>query len=797
MITPFSSIDALYSAIDSDKQDRSPAAVRYPVRFLFFNTFALLRRFVQHFSDIPQIQLKSMLPHPDGWLTTDALYTCVASQTTDALIVPLSEVLRFSPDEDLQSLLISLLEIENSPVEASKRIYLPLVGLRQRCEHHVFEAFHRKAHYAPVWSVEEGSGEKITIYQMGSYPGRDISASPKGFTLLNTTSDWLDLWKRDDMCAVICQSESMAFLSRNFLPDAIFQPETIESHKAYLAHILGVRLPIDFVAEETSFWERLIQEEQRHDHNAAFVDFAHVMHKHFNIQSIHAVSKEGLLQLWFQHVDSFSRWLLKQWILHQKDLQGSYLYAIMVQISEYADEELIAHIWLHIFNMESQVSNGVFYERKGYLRRIHEEYKFPLHALEKRIENALDSLSDEPLNVQEQYLTSISRSEKVYILTLYRLRYEEEQDALHELLTSVYPESFFYVQWQTEGYTSVTHDWIPRYFKEYTRSKVLNAKSETLIEILETVNHDEKSFYAWYYDLKKPKIPENAYVVWFDGVGAEWFPLLRYFINLDGKNKNKCVREACLTTANVPTITECNRFENALHIRDFDAYIHAKEPYSCPDNLITQIDLLRRMIKHYVLDAPHETIVLVSDHGCTVLAQKAFGNMKKYNFQAAHHEGRCLWTEEQHQSDSELLFHQVQSGEYEGKHALVALKHTSLYNTPFRETHGGATPEEVIVPYLVISKIDEQRVVYRVEVLTPEVSIKNPVVNVKIEPTPHITPVLVWKGKEKAFSRQDELWSVSLQRFKADTYHVEIRIGEQKFESTITIKGGFKEKDLL
>ncbi len=797
MIQSHPDLDTLLGSIQRDKQDRSPAAVRYPVRFIFFNTFVLLRKFVQHLSDIPQIQLKSLLPEPDRWLTSNDIYNCIASQKTDCLIVPLSEILRFSPDEELQSLLISLMEIENSSTDASRRIYLPLVGLRQRCEHSVLKTFHRKDNYAPIWSVDGGSGDKITIYQLISYTGRDVSTTPKGFTTLNTTSDWLDLWKHEDMCAVICKSESMAYLYRNFLPDALFQPEKIESHKAYLAHILGVRVPIEYVSGEVSFWETLIQKENQHDHKATFVDFAHVMHNHFNIQSIKAVPKEGLLQLWFQHSEAFSRWLLKHWILHQEDLQGSYLYTIMLRVNEYSDEELIAQIWLHIFSMESQDSDAVFHERKIYLKRIHEDYKFPLYALEKRIRDALSFLSDKPLSLQAKYLTSISDVEKVYILTLYRTLYDEEQDALYEMLKSVYPGSFYYVQWQAGIYTERIDDWIPRYFKEYTRSKVLNAKSETLIDILHTVNRDEDSFYEWYYRLEKPQRLENADVVWFDGVGAEWFPLLHYFIDLYGKDKNKCVREACLTTANVPTITECNRFEHAQHIRDFDNYIHAKEPYSCPDNLIKQIELLRKMIKLYVVDNPHETIVLVSDHGCTVLAQKAFGNTKKYNFQAAHHEGRCLWTEKAHQSDSELLFHEIQNGEYEGKHALVALKHTSLYKTPYRETHGGATPEEVIVPYLVISKIDEHRVVYRLNVLTPEISVKSPVVNVTIEPTPQITPVLVWKGKEKTFMRHDDLWSVSLQGFKADIYQTEIQIGEQKFEFNITIKGGFKEKDLL
>ncbi|GAK59219.1 hypothetical protein U27_06196 [Candidatus Vecturithrix granuli] len=146
MITHLQSNDALFAAIEEDKDDRSPGAVRYPVRLIFLNTFHALRKLTSHLAKIPLIQLKSCLPHQDGWLTSEDLYRIVASQETDSLIVPMSEVVRFFQDGKLQSLLLSLFEIENAPEQASRRIYLPFVGLKGRCENNVFKTFHRRGH---------------------------------------------------------------------------------------------------------------------------------------------------------------------------------------------------------------------------------------------------------------------------------------------------------------------------------------------------------------------------------------------------------------------------------------------------------------------------------------------------------------------------------------------------------------------------------------------------------------------------------------------------------------------------
>ncbi|GAK59218.1 hypothetical protein U27_06195 [Candidatus Vecturithrix granuli] len=588
----------------------------------------------------------------------------------------------------------------------------------------------------------------------------------------------------------------MAYLYKDFLPDAIFQPEPIDTPKAYLEKILGVALPMPYQPQEARFWDALLHKESKHRHEAGFVDFHHVVATHFNIRNVRAMTSEGLLKLWFQYPDAFSRWLLRHWVLNQPHLQIGYLYKMISAIVLYSDDELITHLWFDIF--EFTPSNAeIFTERKTYLKLLHEEYKLPYHSLEEKLRHTLSELVEKHLEVQAQYLTNISHAERTYLFELLKTIGADQQERYDALLRQVYPELFHYLHWQVMLDNPTLEDWLPAYFQEYARSKVFDCKTETLTALLNEKNQDQNSFYAWYYHLGKHQEHDgNTCLIWIDGLGAEWLPLLIYLINSYGQTKNKHVAKAYLSTANLPTTTEHNRFEQAIYIRDFDAYIHDEKPYTYPDDLIRQIELLQAIVKRDIIENPYERIVVVSDHGCTFLAQKRFGNFKKYDFQASDHEGRCLWTDQEHQADSDFLVHTIQHGEHEGQKTLVALKHTSLYTTPAREVHGGATPEEVVTPYLVISKIDD-RITYHINLLTPEISVRMPLLLVDVTPLPPSAPVLLWKGKEFLLEKQDDHWGVLLRGFKAGEYQFELQVLDQKFDLTLTMTGGFKERELL
>lgn len=789
MIKNFKSIEELFHAIETDKKASSPSAQRYPLRLIFLNNFDSFKDIISYLSkhDATILQLKTLLPHDDGWFTLDNVLNNVKLFRKHAVIVPFSEMLRFFPAIEFNTIITSLFEIENSRINYFRKIYIPLVGLKERFEKDFLRTFHRKDNWAPIWNLEEQLHKKIKIYQVAYNTGIEACAVAKDFKTINSTSDWLELWKQDNLDNVICKSKSMAYLYEKFLPDAIFLLEKINNQKDYLEKIVGLKVPIEYRESDAPFWDILINEVAESD-DLSLLDFQRLVNHHFNIKNFNVISNIGLLRLWFQHKDKYSRWLLRNWIITQDNLKESYVFKVMSGVKTYSDDELIDQVWLKIF--EGVFSKkDIFNERKSCLKLIHKDFKLPFHQIEKKLHDKLNSICHDSIENQSNYLTNISFAEEKYIIESFKNCNEDDRSKHLEIIREIYPELFYYLKWDITVNNEKLEKWITEYFREYNQSKLLDQRSDKLLSILNEKNKDAQSFYDWYYKIENFQDIGDACVIWIDGLGAEWLPLIEYLINKHGKEKNKYVAEKYIKKANLPTVTECNRFDNAVHILELDKYIHEENPYKYPDDLIKQIELIERLIKREIIERSDENIIIVSDHGFTFLAQKKFGNYKKFDFSESNHEGRCMWTKRNYQDDSEFLL-------YKDKKALIALKHTSLYNTPYREVHGGATPEEVLIPCIVISKIDE-RIVYNVKLLTKKISVRDPLVNIEIEPPPTISPVLFWKGKDMPLEKKNDKWCVKLTGFKAGKYELELNVHNQKFDVAITIKGGFKEKDLI
>ena len=233
MIKNFKSIEELFHAIEADKKARLPSAQRYPLRLIFLNNFdsfkAIISYLLEH--EVTTFQLKTLLPRDDGWFTLDNVLNGVKLLRKDTVVVPFSEMLRFFPVIEFNTIITSLFEIENSSINYFTRIYIPLVGLKERFEKDFLRTFHRRDNWAPIWNLEEQLDKKIKIYQVAYNAGFEACAVPKDFKTINSTSDWLELWKQDNLDNIICKSKSMAYLHEKFLPDAIFLLEKTNNQK--------------------------------------------------------------------------------------------------------------------------------------------------------------------------------------------------------------------------------------------------------------------------------------------------------------------------------------------------------------------------------------------------------------------------------------------------------------------------------------------------------------------------------------------------------------------------------------
>ena len=140
----------------------------------------------------------------------------------------------------------------------------------------------------------------------------------------------------------------------------------------------------------------------------------------------------------------------------------------------------------------------------------------------------------------------------------------------------------------------------------------------------------------------------------------------------------------------------------------------------------------------------------------------------------------------------------VEEGECKNKKVIIALTHVSLNNTPAREVHGGATPEEILVPYIQINSIKEE-LKYTINPTEFDITTYDPIIKLLINPLPKQIPNAFINGKniKISFNQNTEEYIIDLTGHKSGKYNLLILIGDEKYEIKTSIKGGFKEVDLL
>jgi len=786
------SLEELYNIIKQDKYSERIADKRFPVRFVFINSFEELReivRFLIKNCDVESREITELLSDKNQWLTTDEIVNWVKGISNNAVVAPLSEFLRFQDKENFYTTLKSLTEIEK---QNNIRIYIPLLGLWERFEQEFWTNFYRKEEWASVWKLETFS-RKIIIYQI-NFDLEYKNISLENLAVISTTEEWLSVWKRGNVKGILSLSKPLSYFYKNFLPDQAFELREISNQKEFLEEIFEIKVSIEFKDEEVEFWNELIKEINKYNEKGLIIE--DIFLRHFNFRSIEKLTPKEFLARYLQTNEYYERWLIKNLFLSSDKFKSSYLYECFERMEEFKEDDLIEKLWLEIFHLPSEtLTKDIFTERKEFLNLVHKNLNFSTQFVERKLAYELENIKDYPLKKKFEYLTSISFTERKYII--FELK---NVDVIQEIipdLKKVYSELAYYLDWDLIKPDNEVNDWILEYFEEYNYSKLRHAKSPKIEGLINNKNKNKSTFSDWYYSLSKAEIEENFKYVWTDGIGAEWFPLIVHLLNKYGKEHRRFIKKKMLTRVNLPSTTECNRYEFEK-IEDLDNYVHNQKPYKYPDDLIKEIELIEKIIKR-IVEMPNGKICIVSDHGFSFLCLRDFGNFKRLDLTNAEHEGRCMWIDEvNYKNDEYFITWNVDEGNCRSRKALVALKHVSLNNTPYREVHGGATPEEVLVPYIII-ETEKDKIRYKIEPIDFEVWITNPIIQFKIHPQPLYIPeaFLNEQSLNVSYEKENNVYMIDLKGLKVGTYTIILRIGNMGYQIKVTIRGGFKERDIL
>ena len=780
-INKFENLDDLKQEINDDLDRFSISSVRFPVRFIFLNSHEELNEIVDLLTDGAKlVEISSFLYSENSWFSVDQIVREIKNINETSVIVPISEYIRFLDRNSFYNILTGLAEIENTNL----KLYIPLVGLWERFENEFLDKFSRKNNWAPIWRLTT-EPTQINIYQINYDFNKNIN--PNDLKLVSNTKEWFDLWKFSDVKDIISLPKPLSIHFKNSLPDLTFTQSIIDNPKQYLSQILGMDINIEYNPEEKEYWDELLIDISNSKNKS--ISFSDYFAEKLNIYDVSNLSEINYLNYFFKNIKNhFYQWLIKNFYLQSNKFANSYLAHCFRQTNKLSNNILSRKIFLEIFNLD--YSESFLEERRLLLKAVN---KFELSLSEQAFEEEFKRITDLDYKKQLNYLTTNTDVEKYKILEIIR---NNGVDNVILDLKKVFPELYYYLNWNLSINEDIPN-WILEYFEEYNKSKVLNSKSEKLTKILAEKNHPD-NFYNWYYNIKNISSIDNGgnFIVWIDGLGAEWLPLFSYYLNYFGENNNKKIRFKMINSVYLPTATKFNKVNCNLKFNDLDKFIHDNH-YNYPDSLLIEFDHIKNLAKQISkIDAPK--ISIMSDHGFSCLCTKHFGNKKKYDFKNSEHEGRYFLLGDDVCVDNEdYMATETDSPDFENQKYVVALNHVSLNNVPSHEVHGGVTPEELLVPYIVYEDSD-LNIIYEVSSTVSDINVsKDELLPFSVYPIPSSVPLAIYNNKQLQVIKKDNKFFIKLNSgMNKGKQRIIIKIDDEEVdELEINInKGGMSEE---
>mgnify|MGYP002516838253 FL=1 len=778
-IKVFDSFEGLSTEIVNDMESNDMLAQRYAVRFIMLNNFDELKKLAKLMAKfgVDFLDLEELIEEDDEWITKDMLRNALMACKTSTFVTPFSEVVRFYNDDDFRGFFndIMLMEDVRNP---RKRIYVPLIGLQNRFTDFL-NHFARIGESAPVWRYD---AEKQTVevyftkYKNYEIPQNEIQCK------LTSLRDWLKFWKvQAPQERIVCTSLPISAKFKYSKPDNIFNFVKIDSAYEFMTKFMDLSFPFVYEEKDKIYWEELLRSLE-HSKGSSF-SYTSYVHDVFN-KKILNVSE--ILEEWVKEdTTSFHRWLLYHYVQHTKIGEcDSYLKLCMEAVTDLNDARQLPNYvaTLILYEMPANKKAEYAQERRKLIKENADFYRAFVTEqeqqwlLERTKEIFLDSNN---LSNALELCTGVFDYEHILLMGWYA--HNQQNKAVKEAVKTVYPELAAYLKDTKPSSFAVDNQWCIEYLHGYRKAKLQDAYIQEIATFIKDKNATSKTFYQWYYSFEESHdvladvshnsvlCPDKVY--WIDGLGAEFLPYLLYLIEEKGSSLK--VVQSQITRTTIPSSTSLNRFEgiNVVKYGALDELGHDAHGYKYLYTLNEELMVLKNIINEIIDTCQKQkcTIAIVSDHGLSCLSRKV--PSKKYDGKFEH-EGRYIKTSSEAETDHDYLVHK---NEKDGHFYKVALTHSSLAKVPTHEVHGGCTPEEVLVPFVLLSNKDvASNIVYQVKLIDSEIMLSNPVVRLSIIPEP-IGVSLICNGRAYEMKREGTNWLVKLEGISEGIHILDVK----------------------
>lgn len=553
-------------------------------------------------------------------------------------------------------------------------------------------------------------------------------------------------------------------------------------------HILDLDVPFEYFESEFQYWEKLLKECIKYENP----NIEEYLKAKFNIQEF---SYKHLLKLW-RDSSEYEKWLIFNWIkLHKDSIENEYLKLVLSDDSvTYTSFENV--IWTYPLEKELEFNIKLVKNRKEVILLMNLTTPMELY---DTLENAKDPLQ------KLSMLIGIKKEDKAHIILSVKeaLKRGYPLTKIEDIIEITYPDLYHYLSFVSLGEVPQS---IIEYFREYLISRVLNEPTPRLLKLQKAINRN--NLHVKFQHRNSIISNFNYPIVFIDGLGIEWAGLLKWYLkqSFPGYNITLIVGRASL-----PTTTEFNKLPRDSVIisstTELDEVLHSK---SYPHNIVEEIETIKSIINENLSKLQNRIFIVTSDHGATQFNGHLNAENRKINIPTpiegeTKREGRYFVTM---RLPSELGLDNTM--EYlvevkEGKTYLVSRTYQifpggRLSNT---ETHGGATPEEMLVPIIVVKPTKEiSPAQVNIYIIKRVLKLIQPILRIKIESPMKIEEVKVLIGENLISGRPvtSTLWEFDLRELKlkpgnytATVLSEDKKLGSIEFE----IKGGMEEEELI
>lgn len=731
MYEAFENFDYLLQCVKEDKVStgiNAASAGRFPVRFVMFDNFKDCYDFVDHLTD-NGVELQSVdcwldSQYPDLLITysklSDKICSFVSSKEyTDIVIAPFSELARFynnnRPDIEFDALIsdVKAIQASHTAYENHQRVYIPIVGLEAKMSKFFNDS------QITVWYYKNPIPQQNyrLILTNGSTYG--VNGLDNNYSVVNSVSEWLRLWRDQKMKRnIICTSRSIYAYAEYAQPDNAFDFEPCDSVYKFLTDGLGLHLRFLSNKEEAAqYWLELAKEI-----NIESFDFKTFFNAKFDIHAL--AGYDVFVKTWFENEHPFDRWLLTSYYL-EKFCSKGYICESIKNLNGFTNADLTQTIALTIFNLENP--EDYLFERSAVLSHISKaKVVLPETIQQKLIDKINQVVETSGYSTALRYVSLVTNAEKALLIDWVSHSHISKED-----IRELYPQLYYYLG-TSFGIKDAESKWVLKYIDDYKNAKIGNVYTNEVFNTISEKNHDTIKFNSWYNNFSTTRTLLNNrndidVFFWIDGLGLDWLPFIQYVIGLR-KHDKFFLNEVYVSRADIPTKTENNKKSLLLLAKDnlpkegdLDSVSHKVRQY--PQYIIDDMEKIAEIINSILDNNPDKKIAIVSDHGISYLPQLCPG-LNLPGFESDH--GGRIATVKKPTIDNRYII-------LDDNTTVCALQHNSLCSKIHDGSgcHGGCSPEEVLVPILIISS-QPNATNWNAKLQDFEVSASNPILTFDI-----------------------------------------------------------------